>query len=169
MKFLKLTAIVILSISVFACGGDEKKSDKEKVKIGTKKQSSTTEVAKEIEVKVTGNDLMQFNVKVIRVKEGQEVTIVLEHIGKQPINIMGHNVVILKQGTDISAFGSEASAAKESDYIPNAGKDVIAHTKMIGGGETTSVTFMAPEKGEYDFICSFPGHYGIMQGKFIVE
>ncbi|MEM6771051.1 MAG: plastocyanin/azurin family copper-binding protein, partial [Bacteroidota bacterium] len=27
----------------------------------------------------------------------------------------------------------------------------------------------APAAGEYDFICTFPGHYGVMKGKFIVE
>jgi len=169
MKSLKVLVVLMLSLALFSCGGEEKKTEKEKVKIGTKKPTSNNDNAKEIEVKVTGNDQMQFNVKVIRVKEGQEVTIVLEHVGKMAKNIMGHNVVVLKQGTDISSFGSDASAAKDTDYIPNDGKDVIAHTKMIGGGETTSVTFMAPAKGEYDFICSFPGHYALMQGKFIVE
>lgn len=169
MKTLKFALILTLSITFFSCGGDEKKTEKEKVKIGTKKESSSTDNAKEIEVKITGNDLMQFNVKVIRVKEGQKVTIVLQHTGKMAANIMGHNVVVLKQGTDIPSFSSEASAARDTDYIPNGGKDVIAHTKMIGGGETTSITFDAPAKGEYDFICSFPGHSGIMQGKFIVE
>lgn len=169
MKTLKLAFILTLSVALISCGGDEKKSKKDNVKIGTKKQSSSGDNAKEIEVKVTGNDLMQYNVKVIRVKEGQKVTIVLQHIGKMAANIMGHNVVVLKQGMDIPTFASEASAAKDTDYIPNGGKDVIAHTKMIGGGETTSVTFDAPAKGAYDFICSFPGHSGIMQGKFIVE
>ncbi|MBT8261281.1 MAG: azurin, partial [Bacteroidia bacterium] len=38
-----------------------------------------------------------------------------------------------------------------------------------GGGQSTSVTFMAPEVGTYDFICSFPGHSALMKGKFIVE
>jgi len=82
MKSLKFAFILILSLTLFSCGGDEKKSEKEKVKIGTKKQSSSNDNAKEIEVKITGNDLMQYNVKVIRVKEGQKVTIVLQHTGK---------------------------------------------------------------------------------------
>lgn len=169
MRSFKSVVILALSLTLFACGGDEKKSEKEKVKIGTKKEPANTNDAKEIEVKITGDDQMQFNVKVIRVKEGQEVTLVLEHIGTMKVNIMGHNFVLLKKDTDIGAFGADASAAKESDYIPNGGEAVIAHTKMIGGGETTSVTFTAPAKGEYDFICSFPGHYSIMKGKFIVE
>ena len=40
---------------------------------------------------------------------------------------------------------------------------------MIGGGETDVIEFPAPEKGTYEFLCSFPGHYGMMKGKFIVE
>ena len=83
---------------------------------------------------------------------------------------MGHNFVLLKPGTDITAFSISASDAGEAaDWIPDGGSAVIAHTKMLGGGETASVTFMAPEAGSYDFICSFPGHSAMMRGKFIVE
>ena len=40
---------------------------------------------------------------------------------------------------------------------------------MIGGGETTSVTFPASilRKGEdYSYLCTFPGHSALMHGKF---
>ena len=47
--------------------------------------------------------------------------------------------------------------------------NVIAYTDLVGGGQTTSVEFNAPDAGTYDFLCSFPGHYAIMKGKFIVE
>jgi azurin len=40
---------------------------------------------------------------------------------------------------------------------------------LIGGGESTTIEFEAPEKGEYTFLCTFPGHFGLMNGKFIVE
>jgi azurin len=48
---------------------------------------------------------------------------------------------------------------------------VIAHTKIIGGGETTKITF--PGKaltagGDYSFYCSFPGHSTMMKGKLVV-
>ena len=46
---------------------------------------------------------------------------------------------------------------------------VIAATETIGGGQESAIEFDAPEAGEYDFICSFPGHYAMMKGKFIVE
>jgi azurin len=40
---------------------------------------------------------------------------------------------------------------------------------MLGGGQKTTITFQAPEKGDYDFICSFPGHVALMNGIFTVE
>ena len=82
--------------------------------------------------------------------------------------MMGHNFVLLKKGVSLRDFAESAITAKENDYIP-AGTDFIAHTGLIGGGESSSVTFDAPAAGTYDFLCSFPGHYGIMRGKFIVE
>jgi azurin len=37
---------------------------------------------------------------------------------------------------------------------------VLAHTKLLGPGESETVTFNAPFiPGEYPFFCSFPGHY----------
>ena len=47
-------------------------------------------------------------------------------------------------------------------------KKTTTKTKL-GGGEETEITFTAPEPGEYPFLCTFPGHFGIMNGKFIVK
>lgn len=121
-------------------------------------------------VEITGNDQMQFNTKTIEVNGGEKVTLTLKHVGKMTIDLMGHNFVLLEPGVDITAFGTAAIAAKETGYIPAAMKDkVIAHTKMLGGGESDTIVFDAPPPGTYKFICSFPGHYGVMQGDFIVN
>lgn len=120
-------------------------------------------------ITLSANDQMKFDKKEIRVKAGQTVKLNLVHTGKLAKNVMGHNFVLLKSGTDVAKFAQAAMAAKSSDYIPAGSKAVIAHTKIIGGGEKTSIEFQAPQKGSYTFICSFPGHYAIMQGTFIVE
>jgi len=39
----------------------------------------------------------------------------------------------------------------------------------VGGGESDTIEFEAPPEGEYDYICSFPGHYQQMQGKLVVS
>ena len=81
---------------------------------------------------------------------------------------MGHNWVLLKRGTDLPTFARQAMNARDNGFIPVNSPDVIVATKVIGGGEQTTIRFEAPGRGEYDFICSFPGHFSIMKGKFIV-
>ena len=154
---------------LMSCGGGDKKEQKEgSVKIGVKKEVKKDD--NKINLALTGNDVMQFDKNELKVKAGQEVTLTLRHIGTIDVKIMGHNFVLLKQGVEIPVFANKASAIGQSgDWIPDNGEDVIAHTKMIGGGQSTKVTFTAPATGIYDFICSFPGHSGLMKGKFIVE
>lgn len=84
---------------------------------------------------------------------------------------MGHNFVLLQEGVDVAAFGQAAAGAAATGYIPESMKgDIIAHTDLIGGGESTTLEFTAPTTaGNYAFMCSFPGHYGMMKGIFIVE
>ena len=46
---------------------------------------------------------------------------------------------------------------------------MLAHTKIVGGGQTTSITFPTSaltKGGAYTFFCSFPGHSSIMKGVF---
>ncbi len=116
---------------------------------------------------INSNDQMKFDKTTISVKSGEKIKLTLNHTGELPKNAMGHNFVLLEKGTDIADFGMKAMDAKDKEYIPANG--VIVHTKLIGGGESTTIEFTAPEKGTYDFICSFPGHYAMMKGKFIVE
>ncbi len=116
---------------------------------------------------INSNDQMKFDKSEIKVKAGEKIKLTLNHTGKLPKNAMGHNFVLLEKGIDIAAFGMKAMDAKDNEYIPSKG--VITHTKLIGGGESTTIEFTAPAKGTYDFICSFPGHYAMMKGKFIVE
>lgn len=127
-------------------------------------------VAKTDTVKVTieGNDQMKYNLSEIKVKAGSVVVLTLNHVGKLPKVAMGHNWILLKSGTVVKDFAMAALSAKESDYIPKSDA-IITYTKLLGGGESDTIIFKAPAKGSYDFICSFPGHYAMMSGKFIVE
>lgn len=124
--------------------------------------------AADVQLELGSNDMMQFDKSELTAPAGSTVTLTLNHNGELPKAAMGHNFVLLKQGTDIPTFATKAMTAAASEYIPE-GDQVIAHTKLIGGGESTTITFSAPEPGTYDFICSFPGHYALMKGKFIVE
>ncbi len=152
-----------------SCGDNNEKKDDNAITIGGKKETKKKD-ANSVTIGLTGNDLMKFDKNEIKVKAGQKVTLNFRHVGKMDKLVMGHNFVLLKQGTDITEFAIKASeAGQDEDWIPEGGANVIVHTEMIGGGQSTSITFDAPEAGTYDFICSFPGHAALMKGKFIVE
>ena len=122
-----------------------------------------------VKVTLQGSDQMKFDKAEIKVPKGSKVELTLTHSGKLPVKVMGHNFVLLKPGVDIAKFSMAAMQSKDNDYIPKGSKDVIAHTGLVGGGASTTITFEAPAPGTYSFICSFPGHYAMMKGKFIVE
>lgn len=128
--------------------------------------------AQDAKIEITGNDQMQYNIKAFEVTEGQKVVLSFKHIGQLPAIAMGHNVVILKSGTAVPAFATKCAPAKDTGYIPQdeeSKKQMVAHTKMLGGGESEEITFTAPAAGDYPFICSFPGHFAIMQGVMTVK
>lgn len=117
---------------------------------------------------LTGDDQMKYDKTLFKVKAGQDVKLKLTNIGTLPAAAMSHNVVILHPGTNVQEFGEAAVTAKDSEHIPqNMLADVVAHTKMLGPGASDEITFKLPEPGVYDFICTFPGHFGTMRGKIV--
>lgn len=121
-------------------------------------------------IKIDGMDDMKYDRTLFKVKAGQKITLTLKNIGKLPKAAMSHNVVILQQGTDVNAFGAAAIPAAATEHIPASMKDdVIAHTKLLGPGESDTITFTLTDPGVYDFICTFPGHFGTMKGKIVAE
>lgn len=135
------------------------------MKSSTKDQ---TIVEKEIEIVLNSDDLMRFDKNMLLVQSGQKITLTLNHTGKMDKSIMGHNFVLLKKDVDVIAFAEKAVLAKNNEYIPE-GDEVIVYTKLLGGGESDTITFDAPEKGYYTFLCTFPGHWGLMKGKLVVK
>lgn len=171
---MKLHTTLLPTLFIFLClyyVGCSDKSESENGKVDTGKQVGTEMVAQDtVRLEITGNDQMQYDRKKLHAPAGALVILTLKHVGTMAKTVMGHNWILLKQGIDLAQFATDALQAKASDYIPpSRAGDIIAHTKLLGGGESDSVTFMAPSIGSYQFLCSFSGHYGTMNGKFIVE
>jgi azurin len=122
-------------------------------------------------IEITAGDNMKFNVTSIEAKPGETLKIVLVNIGQMPKEAMGHNLVILKKGTDTAAFAAAATTAKATEYIPEALKDqVLAHSELIGPRKSSEFLFKVPaETGDYPYICSFPAHYIGMKGVITVK
>jgi len=122
------------------------------------------------QVEISGTDQMTYDKKEISVAaDCTEVEVTLKHAGKLPAQAMGHNWVLAKT-SDMAGVASEGmGAGLPGDYLKKADARVLAHTKVIGGGQTTSVKFATSvlKKGEaYSFFCTFPGHSTMMKGAF---
>lgn len=123
------------------------------------------------EVTITSNDAMQFNLKEIAAKPGETIRLTLKHVGKMPKTAMGHNWVLVKPMTpaEFNAFAM-ACAPKAPVYLPDDRSAVLAHTKILGGGESDTIEFTVPaEAGDYPFLCTFPGHFAMMKGVLKVK
>jgi azurin len=132
--------------------------------------ASSGAFAEVCKVDITGTDGMQYDKKEMSVAATcTEVEVTLKHSGKLPASAMGHNWVLSKTADMSAIAGDGMGAGLPSDYVKKGDARVIAHTKVIGGGQSTSVKFptSALKKGEaYSFFCTFPGHSSIMKGAF---
>lgn len=110
------------------------------------------------------DDKIKFDVTAFEVKPGQKVSVTLTNVGTTPKYSMGHNFVLLdrmiNKGNAQASFLDKASTEAAHDYVPPGAKEVLAHTKLLGPGESETATFTAPfVPGDYLYLCSFPGHY----------
>jgi azurin len=112
-------------------------------------------------VTIQGSDNLKYSVTHIDAKPGERLHLVLKSTGTIPKNVMAHNVVVLKKGADPAAFANASATARDTGYIPAAFKtQILASTPLAGPGETVDVTFTVPKApGNYDYLCSFPGHF----------
>jgi len=122
------------------------------------------------QLEISGNDQMQYDKQTLTVPAGcTEVTLTLHHTGKLPREAMGHNWVLVN-GADLNAAASAGmGAGLANDYVAPGDKRILAHTKVVGGGQTTSITFptsILRAGGDYRYLCSFPGHNTLMRGTF---
>ena len=112
-------------------------------------------------IEIVGMDNMKFDVTTIQASPGEEITIKLTTKSQIPKQAMAHNVVVIDKDANVDEVANASARARDNDYIaPEFEDEIIAATGLAGGGETVEVTFTVPEEtGEYEYICSFPGHY----------
>ena len=111
---------------------------------------------------------MRYDTNQIVVQAGKPFEIIFENI-----DVMPHNLVVVKPGTR-EAIGNAANVMPPTPdrlgraYVP-AGDDVIAATKMLEPGQKQKLFIQAPRTpGNYEFVCTFPGHWLIMWGTLVV-
>lgn len=175
---MKKTCLYLLALSflISACGGSghDKKQDStasaQAEEINPATIPGINKVAVSDTVSLEANDNMQFNKDLFKIKSGKKITLILKNVGAQTGAPMSHNVVILKKGTDIATFADSARLAKKSQFIPlSLTSSIIAHTNLVSAGKSAQIEFTVDQPGVYDFICSYEGHWGTMQGKIVAE
>lgn len=111
---------------------------------------------------------MRFDAERLVVEAGKPVEIIIENS-----DIMPHNFLVVAPGSHeaIGKLAERMSPNPDKEgraYVPND-KRVLLASKLLEPGQKEKLSFKVPkEPGEYEFVCSYPGHYLIMWGKLIV-
>jgi azurin len=154
MRRLPILLLTAMALTVAACGGDQAAP-------GTT-GAATNGDAREVVITPVGNE-MRFQQTEFSVRAGERIRLVMRNTATSPA--MQHNVVIVDSRDSINRVGQAAlTAGAARQYVPDD-PAVLAFTPMAAPGQTTEVVFTAPEQpGDYPYICTFPGHYTMMQG-----
>ncbi len=113
---------------------------------------------------------LQYAQKELRVKPGSKVALTFRNLDPS----MPHNVAIVQPDRltaimDASMKLASSPKGVTQHYVPND-KGVIAMSPILQSGNSYVIYFRAPRKlGTYPFLCTFPGHWQVMQGKLIIK
>lgn len=134
-----------------------------KVTNGSKDESAVSRNSKVIKIGVIKNE-MKYDLKTFTVEAGTTVEIVFENL-----DFMQHNFVVGKSGA-LKTIGEAADKlassprGAEMQYVPDI-PEVLFATKLVDPQKTERLTFTVPETpGDYPYVCTFPGHWSIMNG-----
>jgi azurin len=133
----------------------------------------TAASASECNITVQTDDALRFIPSHITVPAAcKDFTVSLTHTGHLPPLAMSHNWVLTKKSDLDGVARTGMLAGADANHVDQTDKRVIAYTKLIGTGETASVTFAVAQlkAGEpYVFLCTFAGHSPIMRGSLSVQ
>ena len=89
-------------------------------------------------------------------------------------DVTAHNLLIVRPGAaeEIGIAGNEMAkdpSGEKRGFIPKS-KKILHATKLLKQGEAQTLRFRAPKKpGRYPYVCTFPGHWVVMQGEMVVK
>ncbi len=122
-------------------------------------------------IAIDSNDMMQFSAHELSVPTNcADVEVTLRHAGQLPAKVMGHDWVLAKESDKSAIVNAGLAAGLSHGFLPENDKRIIAATKVVGGGESTTVKFSTAALVQglrYVFFCTAPGHSSVMHGKFL--
>ena len=122
---------------------------------GSKRQHVELDIASD-------GDFLAYKPDMLTCPAGADVRLTFHHAGM--ILSQKHDWVLVKPGTAQAVLNAGKDEGEENAYLRPGDPRVIAATPLCDKGETVSVSFVAPEPGDYPFFCSTPGHAEDMHG-----
>ncbi len=120
-----------------------------------------------ITIKGMGKDMseMKFDLSKIVINKGKTIKMTLINEGDN--SVMTHNFVVVKNGMaeKVAITGAQH---KDNGYVAPNDENVIYASPIVEYGQTKTFQFSVNEKGTYQFICSYPGHFKLMSGYLVV-
>ncbi|QHT67857.1 dehydrogenase [Rhodocytophaga rosea] len=159
----------VASLSKTASADNQERINRLMVAWGLKAAEEKSDLDAQIVIIKVVREALQFDKKEFTVRAGKPVEIVLENP-----DAMQHNMVIGKPKTleIIGAAADKMITAKdgaEKNYVPSI-PQIVAATPLVNPDQTYRFRFTAPaQAGNYPFVCTFPGHWRVMNGIMIVE
>jgi azurin len=107
---------------------------------------------------------MKYDLKSFTVEAGKPIELVLVNP-----DFMQHNLVVAKPGSLQTVGAAADKLASDPNgaglhYVPDI-PEVLFATELVDPQKTVRIQFIAPaDVGDYPFICTFPGHWSIMNG-----
>ncbi|HLJ96100.1 MAG TPA: DUF6797 domain-containing protein [Gemmataceae bacterium] len=112
---------------------------------------------------------LSFEPRLFRVRAGETIKLTFSNP-----DVVPHNWVLVRPG-GLERIGDLANklvadpAAVTRHYVPRS-DDVLCYTDIVPPRERFTIYFRAPsQRGRYPYLCSFPGHWMVMNGQMIVE
>lgn len=165
-RYAVISVLLLALVTLAACGGGGAATNADDSGPGGGSGSTAEPVTLELG---SDGEQLAFNKTELTVSAGQEVTLTFNNNSAS----QQHNWVLADGGDDVAEQIDRAGqqAGADAGYIPDDTSNIIAHTKLLKGGESVQITFTAPsEPGEYTYLCTFPGHFQAgMKGNLIVE
>ncbi len=117
----------------------------------------------------TVREQMRYDTPRIVVEAGKPFEIVLEND-----DFMPHNMVVVKPasrelvGAVADTMQPTALDRQGRAFVP-ANPNILGATRLLEPGTRATLKLTAPAaQGEYEYVCTFPGHWPVMWGRLIV-
>lgn len=112
---------------------------------------------------------LTYSLRSFKVKAGEPIRVLFQNP-----DVVPHNWTLIKPGATqrVGMLVNQMIADPEAvarHYVPRT-EDVLVYTDMVYPQDQYAVFFRAPATpGSYPYLCTFPGHWMVMNGTMIVE